>query len=769
MNASVPIQANGIIPVAPADVANIPPIALTIPDFEGQAILRVFANSTQSQIGCFSAVITNGGSFSHPAAIGSTLGAFALIAFASSVAVAIYGENHSETRKHYAHSLSVLVVFAVFHHIYFTGALSMNWPSVLVAWWSNFAWAAGQIYSRPMQNSINRFIGSNAGNISMVGSAPNGQNQPGLGGGFSITSIYRRALDPLQHSNSVARRASENGVVQFGWYGQPVLPGLPLPGNYSGFAGTLAPQGIPASNAFMTGFLWFLILLALLIGAMTILKWSVEAAIKLKIMRTDRTDDFRHFWGRYIGVTLLRACFIAFFMMIFLTVFQFTLGGSAGVLAIAAIGFAIFLVGLLGTAAYALYYKLRHDKFVSQTGTINLERAAAESAASDEEKATKSKSKLSMPIRRFYFTDADSDRPHVHDDLDYLTKFGWLSARYRRSKWWFFSFWLFYELVRACILGGAAGHPQVQVFALLVWEILAFIAVIWLRPFESNRLNLIMVYLLGFSKVATIALSSAFDPRFGLSRILTTVLGIVIIVIQGILTISLMVFILVGAVTSYMSIFRHREEIRPRSWNKNKDRYFKHLDYKDTDRPRPPPPPPPPEPEVPKEPYFSVKEVRREMKIEDEDTDETEVGQPQEIIEDIPLPKSPSRTMSIRSSYSNLPYGARQHRTSWTAQDFQALEQLNAARSSERMSQDYAREAAARHRASSLRGPHPMDRGTGGSSSGNATGHRRAQSLTSALIRPPPPQRSASIVPEETDIIAPAGRDSPTGTTSTHT
>ena len=264
LNSSIPIEASGIIPVAPSDVAGIPSIALVIPDFEGQAILRIFANSTQSQIGCYSAVVTNGATFSHPAAIGTILGIFALIALVSSVAVAAYGEAVPEIRKHYAHSISVWVVFSVFHHIFFTGALSMNWPSVLVAFWSNYAWSAGMIYSTKMQNSINQFIGSNKGNISTVGAAASGVNANDLGGGYSISQIYKRALSlPSEMSHGVgsasgpgvfehtmSRRALVNSSSGFSWYGYPVRPGLPLPGNYSGFAGTLGQEDIPASNAF---------------------------------------------------------------------------------------------------------------------------------------------------------------------------------------------------------------------------------------------------------------------------------------------------------------------------------------------------------------------------------------------------------------------------------------------------------------------------------------------------------------------------------------
>lgn len=168
MNRSVPISADGIIPVDQSDVAGIPPIALTIPDFEGQAILRIFGNSTETEIGCYSAVVTNGATFSHPSSVGTVLGIFTLAALIASFATTVYGSHIPTMRTHYAHSLSIFVVFAVFHHIFFTGALSMNWPSVLASWWSNFAWSAGMIYSESMQNSINQLIGSNKGNTSIV-------------------------------------------------------------------------------------------------------------------------------------------------------------------------------------------------------------------------------------------------------------------------------------------------------------------------------------------------------------------------------------------------------------------------------------------------------------------------------------------------------------------------------------------------------------------------------------------------------------------------
>lgn len=683
MNRSVPIEANGIIPVSQADVGAIPPIALTIPDFEGQAILRIFANSTQSEIGCYSAVVTNGQSFSHPTAVGTTLGIFAVIALLSSFATAVYGEHIPTTRTHYAHSLSVLVVFAVLQHIYFTGALSMNWPSVLVAFWSNYAWSGGMIYTKSMQNSINQLIGSNKGNTSIVGAAGSGSAAENLGGGYQISQIYKRSFFNFQSralEQSIAKRSLANSTTGYSWYGLPVKPGLPLPGNFSGFPGTLAEQNIPASNAFITGFLWFLILLMIVAVSVAAFKWLLEGLAKVNWIKQDRLTYFRTHWIQFTELVVLRTWLIGFFMMIFLTTFQFTYKGSGGVTALAAIVFFVFIVGLFGAAGYACYYRLRYGRYETIPDRAHLARTKAlghvpwfrfELESYRSKKPNVTKSIVSMPWKRLHYADEDSQRANIHQDEDYTKKFGWLAARFRKSRWWFFAAWLIYEFIRACFYGGAAGHPMVQVFGLLVVEFIALITVVHIKPFEGARLNMLMVYVLGFSKVASVALSSAFDSRFNLPRITTTVIGVVIIVIQGILTILLMIAILIGAVSSYMSITRNQEEFRPRRWAPYREIYFAHMTKAATDMP----PPPTPVPEAPKEPYFNVASVRRCPKIEDDDL----VG---DITEDIidplsasvagPAANRASRAGSVRSqaSHSNVPFGARVHRASWSSRDF---------------------------------------------------------------------------------------------------
>ncbi|KAE8442355.1 hypothetical protein EG329_003426 [Mollisiaceae sp. DMI_Dod_QoI] len=722
LNSSVPITGGAVIPVSNSDVSAIPNIALSIPDFEASVNLRIFSNASQTQIACFSAVMRNGASFSHPTAVGSVLGIFTFVAVVASFATAIYGVSVPHMRTHYAHSLSVLVVFEVFQSIFFSGALSLNWPSVCAAFWSNFAWSAGMIYTPSIISSINSFTGV-SGNGSQVGGAGStvlnnngGLQQQIYGRSFETphhfarseqiaSRIYERAIETSpyelarrseQLAGKLIKRATNatNGTQSeklFAWAGTPVPPGLPIPGNWSGFAGSLSVVSVPAADAFMTGFLWFLILLAILIGATITFKYSLEGLSTMKWIKHDRFAFFRSHWKGFTGLIVLRSCFIAFFMMMTLALFQFSSGGKGGPIAIAVIVFLIFFVGAIGITIYACFYRVKFGKYESSPDRIHFQRkkvlkvlpwyrAVRESSLDEEDKA---KSAGSVSFFQVRFVDHDSEQQSVHQNSAFTKRFGWLSARYRRTRWWFFGFWVVYQFVRACFIGGASGSPTAQVFGIFVWEIIAFVAIICINPFEGSRNTALAVYMLGISKVATAGLSIAFLPQYNVPRIPTTVIGIIIIIIQGFLTIGVLILIVLGAISSYMSLTRNREEFRPHGLENIRMKYFGHLEQKEKDVP----PPPPPVPEEPKEPYFAVKTVRRAPKIEDEDVDfvpDLAEFNPAASQPSLAGPASRSRANSMagsmRSHYSNfgnVPYGARVHRASWSSRDFNQYQEEN--------------------------------------------------------------------------------------------
>jgi hypothetical protein len=688
---------------------------LSIPDFEGEAILRIFANSTRSEIGCFSAVVTNGATFKQPAAVGTILGGFTVVAVISSFVTAIHGDNIPTMRMHYAHSLSVHVVFAVWQHIFFSGALSMNWPSVLVAFWSNYAWAGGMIYTERMQDTINAFIAPNKGKASVAEAAASDVSNINPGGGYDIHKIYKRGKFPRALSvpglkrwseynrgarhleAALAKRESADNPESSSWFGNPVKAGLPSPGNYLGFAGTLAQENIPTSNAFMTGFLWYLTVVILVGFSLVTFKFILEGMCAINLIRNDRLAFFRKNYHVFAVLTILRILYIGFFMMIFLSLLQFTYLASPGPVAVACIVFLVMLLVLGSLAGYACFYRIKLGDHVSEPDRLNIEKrkimkvipwyglSRTSTTAPSEDKQYAG----SMPWWRIH----NAEQKSVHDDEDYTKRFGWLVPRHRRSRWWFFVVWLVYEFIRACLLAGASAQPMTQVIGLLVVEFIAIIGISILRPFEGQRLNIIVIYLLGFSKVATVALSAAFDTRFNLPRIPATVIGVVIIVIHGVLTIIIMIAIVIGAVTSYMSVMRNREDFRPRKWASLREKYFQHMIANVADVP-PPPPPPPKSLELARGPYFSVHSFQRMAKVEDEDVEfVNEIGSDPMASQSSlwsaqrngaggVLSSTPSKAPSITSqaSYSSLPYGARVFRASWSSHNFREHPSLSGSR-----------------------------------------------------------------------------------------
>lgn len=633
----------------------------------------MFSNSTQSQIACFSAVLTNGVSFAHPAIVSTIFGIFTAIAVLSSLATATYGPDLPGVRGHYAHSMAVFLVFSVFHNIYFTGALSMNWPSVLVAFWSNYAWSAGMIYITAMQKSISQFVGGGQA-MDLVGKA---------GSDFDISQLYKRADPGLSSTwKNSGILASTNSTDQYPWHGSRVRPGLPLPGNYSGFAGTLAQENIPISNAFLTGFVWFLVLLACVPLFIASAKLVIEGLMQVRMLRKGRFECFRTKWLRFIAFIMLRTVYIGFFMVTFLALLQFTLDGDPRVTAIASIVLAIVVSVMSFACGYALHCRLGRLTFSRDRLLLKIEKGPLGLRWLGICRENQHVRRTEVPIvGRLPWWRVDPTRDArlsaVHGDDDFLNMFGWLYTRFRRRRWYSFAIWLVYEFIRACFYGGASGHPRRQVFGILAVEIIALVAISWIRPFEAIRLNALMVYVLGIGKVASVALSAALDPQFGLNRITTTAIGIVIIAIQGTLTIILLVAILAGVVSSYMSVTRNRDvdEFKPRSWRPMRQKYLAHVERTGLDLP-PPPPIRSLETPGPKEPSFTVMTVRRYPKIEDEDNGSYQLCPPSQdsdisITSQQTTPSGINRSASALSqaTSSNLPFGARTVRPSWSLRD----------------------------------------------------------------------------------------------------
>ena len=765
MNATVPINAWAVFPVGKQQVSGIPQIAYEIPDFEGSVRIQLFANSSQSEIACFQAVMRNGASFSQPAAVSSILGIFTVVAIIASFAAAAYGVSIPHMRTHYAHSFSVLIIFETFQSIFFSGALSLQWPSVLPAWWSNFAWSAGLIPVSNMVGSVNKFAGI-GGNGSQVGGA--GSTIINNNGGL-IQQIYGRSLDraadlATEFVPLVKRQPYDSDdPYDYNWGGSPITPGMPTPGDWSGFGGTLSELDIPVPDAFMLAFLWLIIALSIITGLIVVLKFSLERLAKLQWIQQDRLEFFRNNWAKYLRATLLRTLFIAFFSIMVLSLYQFNLQDRAGPVAIAAIVFLLFFIGVGGIAVYALQCRLRSATFASEPDRIlffattilwYIPWFSLVRLSQLRGKEFDLKPNGSLPFVHWHFVynggvgEKSAARTQVHEDETYIKRFGWLSARYRSSRWWYFVFWLAYQFVRALFIGAAAQSPVAQVFGLFIVDIVAMVAIAAVNPYEGQRNTAVAVWILGFVKIATTGLSIAFLPELALNRMVATAVGVIIIVIQALLVIAVLVLVILGGISSWMSLYRNREYFSSERLEGTRIRYYEHIARRALDKVALPV-----EkkqkikknssndkaaheeekgiPQTPSEPYFSVRSVRRMAKIEDEDEDNLSEMESSTYyntnttttinvynINDDPinavprppplLPRRASRagSLSSRHSVSSLPRAARVHRASWSSRDFLAadLERPDTARANRHSRSFSASTVAARFNPSATMG-----------------------------------------------------------------
>ncbi|KAH7029449.1 LOW QUALITY PROTEIN: uncharacterized protein B0I36DRAFT_374964 [Microdochium trichocladiopsis] len=684
MRASQTIGAAGVFPVTADQVSAFPPMTFSMPDVEGLARVQIFANSSKTEIACFQASLKNGKTFSQPAAVGSTLAVFTIVAIIASFATAAYGVSIVHMRTHYAHSLSVLVIFETFQSIFLTGALSLRWPTILPAWWSNFAWASGLIPSPEIVSSVNSFAGV-SGNASQVGGA--GSTVLNNNGGLTQL-IYGRA-------SWMGMSIGPVGSYNDAWNGAPVRPGLPLPGDSWGFPETLSPL------AFVVALIWTLVAIALVLFCSVVFK----AALEGMWLKQDRLQFYRTGWLRYLAIAILRASLMAVFPISTLALYEFATGDGASAVAVAAVVFVIFLAGTCFLVWHALHARFQNGKFALATDRILLRPArlfrvipfiapVRLSQLKESEFATKPRG--SLPFLRLHFIDENPSRRNAHQDEPYIMRHGWLSARYRISRWWFFACWAAYQLVRACFLGGAAANPLAQVFGLFLVEVLAFVI----------RNTALAVWLLGLAKVLTTGMSIAFLPDFDLNRIVTTVIG-------ALLTTAVVVLIIIGCISTWMSLYRNKEYFVTDKLDDLRIRYYDHMaeaakdekkpSYKRRSKPKSTymvnsmatgkqpeatpeqpidmmnlPLPPPMSRHHKTTHSFSVSHVRRLSKIEDED------DEPVDEIKPVAFPPAirnsqlrggtRSRTTSVSSihSASSLPRGARPHRVSWSSYDFTA-------------------------------------------------------------------------------------------------
>ncbi|KAH6855242.1 hypothetical protein B0I37DRAFT_350444 [Chaetomium sp. MPI-CAGE-AT-0009] len=682
LSSTAPITASTVLPMGAQSIGKLSKFPFNLPDYEGSARLQIHAaNPSKTQIGCVQAALTNGRTLSHPQVIAPILGVFTLAAMLASFLTAAYGISVPHMRMHHAHSLSVLVVFETLQTVFFSGAPAVDWPPLLAAWWSNFAWSAGLVYAPGVVGSIDAFAGVVPGNTAEVG-------------GGSPSRVYGRSLAQEISDGGVGQGPAFNSsfFTDYAWSGRPVAPGLPLPGTWTGFPAVLSALNLPVADAFMVGLIWLLIATGLVALAVTGFKFLLEGLVSARMIKEDRLAYFRSHWTGYLGHALQRTLVIAFFMIMTLSMLQFTSRLTAGPVVVAVIVFVLVFVGI--TALVATGFKTRtrgsklevssdrvvcyHKKMLGKVPSLALIRDSTVKRHSLEVQPI-----FTIPFFRVGHANNDPSQPSVHQDKAFVSKFGWLTARYRRTRWCFLAYHLGYLFCRAALLGGGWQSPHAQIYGVLVVDILNFVLAASLAPFEGVRNTVMGIWILGICKIITTGISITFLPGSNTDRAQAAALGVGIVVVQALTVAALLILIILSTTSTFLSLMRNREVMDPDWLEPVRVRYFTDMETKarDTrfDNDTEPPAPAPTR-------GFSVISIQRRPKIEDEDEDAhaaaLELTHPPDDDSSAAEGQlhtrrrshgSHSRASSVggpRLSTGSLPRAARPYRASWSSQDF---------------------------------------------------------------------------------------------------
>ncbi|KAI5809988.1 hypothetical protein DFH27DRAFT_629729 [Peziza echinospora] len=524
---STPIQATHEIPLSDDDISGIPEIALYIPDFEGRAVFRIFSNTTKNQVGCISADLVNGVTFSHVTAISSLLGGLTLAAiFTSATSLFLRAREIAYSVPalfEYSTTPSAGFLLSILQTIFLTGILPLNFPSNLVGFWSNFAWASGIVYIRPFQSRIDSIRDYKTEPIE-------------LGYNYDVIKMLYGLYAP---GSTIARRSEVE-------YGVPVKEGLPIPGTYFGFPAILAALNITAQNAFLTGIFTILISYGLLVIPARVARMILYIGVKWRwfprrwnqILETAeggrrRVTKYAHF----INGSEIRWFTIAIFPLLTLAFYESASKMQMPQIWSSVTLFGVIVIGL--SQCYMLY--LEENSVAPYSMSLNVKHFGAEKIGP-----------WYVPWWRFSL----QDNPKVHvKTLFYVPSLRWqnsrerpakaapiyhgMAARFRGEHTWLFSWVILpYEVVRSALLGRCQSQAVLHIALLLVLEVVYFLIQQRIKPYGPDSLHFLRVQAFSAMKILTLVLVLPLAPQYNLNRIVATALGIIVIFVQGILIIT---------------------------------------------------------------------------------------------------------------------------------------------------------------------------------------------------------------------------------------
>lgn len=607
--------------------SSINQIAYTIPDLEVEVNVMLYNASDPSQnIGCFNSLVSNGKTAATNGAKWGTLAiaaAILLIAGASASSASSGtgggagggGAGHgpvvgpgTNVASGGFHAPGFAEFFAVLQGIAVSGMYSLEYPTVYRSFSQNIGWSAGMISWAGMQESIDNLRRRTGGNMTessyktlqdttliyQNGSLNNADqlipssllaslttaskssssiissssatsmsstdttspitstiwvDPPGSSSTSAVTSSAQAAKRLVARAASSATSTIKSSATATSSSASSSVSATSTSQSQvkvvTGIQAYVEKLNIPNTNAFLTLLVWYAIILGLVIFVMMALKLYLDL-IYIREYKKDpkfigKMPGYRQRFPNFLFTMIIRLIILFYGLWVLYSLYQFKVGDSWGTVLLAGITFGIFTALLLVLSARIVILSRRAMK--QEGGLENL----------------------------FY-----------HEP--WIRKYGVLYDQFRTKFWWFFIPILVVTFTRNAFLALGTGNGLVQVVGQLVVDFILLALMVYFKPFNTKWGNGINISIQAV-RVLSLCLLTTFTKQAKLSKIASTGVGFALIVIQALLSITLISLIALGGILTIIRYIKNNNNADANSEAENQGLFMigDDQDYHDGD------------------------------------------------------------------------------------------------------------------------------------------------------------------------------------------
>ena len=505
----------------------IPAIAFSIPDLDGDVRLELFHVNSTVDIACIQSTVGNGNTLNTPVvtyvAAGIAAAALALSALSAVAAGAHPGASTT--------SPTFGEVIGWFQGLAMNGMMSVKYPQVYQSFTTNFAFSTGLVPWGSMQTAIDNFRVKTGGNLT-TDNYQYLKNNATLVYADGSNSNTKRAVKAVllwaRDGTEVSVNGSSTSVGGSNAANSTSLPGASSKEMHlvSGIQAYAEQLRIPQANTFMTVLLVWAIVVAAIIVAILLLKmilelWSMFGRIP------DSLESWRKRYWMRLAKALTNLILLLYGIWTMYCIYQFTNGDSWAAKTLAGVTLALF-------TAVLIFFTWRIYTKASQ------------------------------------YKKMDGDAGKLYEDKETWLKYNLFYENYKKGFWWLFVPAIVYMFARGAIIAGANGHALVQTIGQLAVEACMLAVLLWSRPFQRRSGNWINI-IIQVVRVLSVICILVFVDELGLGQTTKTVTGIVLIVVQCSLTGVLAILIALNAIITCIKENPHRKQRKLAEKRGNRD------------------------------------------------------------------------------------------------------------------------------------------------------------------------------------------------------